>query len=132
VIVADTNLIAYAFVAGPFSADAEKVLSKDADWLSPPQWQNEFLHFLWTSVRRKVISDSGAYGAYSEAEERVRTSRRPRARSVLSLAFSSGCSPYDCEFVVLARSAGVPLVTNDQQVLAAFPGVAVSIEEFAR
>ncbi|MDZ7780221.1 MAG: Arc family DNA-binding protein [Gemmatimonadota bacterium] len=42
--------------------------------------------------------------------------------SVLSLVRSSPCSAYDCEYVALADTLGVPLVTYDRQVLAAFPG----------
>lgn len=53
------------------------------------------------------------------------------AESVLRLAFSSGCSAYDCEFVALAGKLGVPLVTADRRVLAAFPKVVRSLEEAA-
>ncbi len=52
--------------------------------------------------------------------------------AVLDLAAASRCKAYDCEFVLGAHAAGVPLVTADRKVLAAFPGIAVSIQEFAR
>jgi predicted nucleic acid-binding protein len=131
VIVADTNLIAYTLVAGPFSADAEKVLRRDADWLAPPLWQSEFLNVLWVSVRHAVITRERAEQAFEDAAVLVRTSTRPSFRKVFGLALTSGCSPYDCEFVALADAAGVPLVTADKKVLAAFPSVAVSIHSFA-
>ena len=51
--------------------------------------------------------------------------------AVLDLAATSRCKSYDCEFVLAAQSAGVPLVTADGKVLAAFPSVAVSIQTFA-
>ncbi len=53
------------------------------------------------------------------------------SRDVLTLTFGSRCAAYDCEFVVLAREFGVPLVTNDRLVLSEFPESAVSIEAFA-
>lgn len=48
----------------------------------------------------------------------------------LSLAASSRCSAYDCEFVALAQNLAVPLVTSDGQVLSAFPTTAVSVDNF--
>lgn len=49
---------------------------------------------------------------------------------VLSLVSSSRCSPYDCEFVALAGHLNIPLVTSDAQMLAEFPGTAVSLDTF--
>ncbi|HEX8452442.1 MAG TPA: type II toxin-antitoxin system VapC family toxin [Longimicrobium sp.] len=129
-IVADTNLIAYLLIAGPFTMDAQRVLEIDEEWLAPPLWQSEFLNVLWLSVRTRVLSHALADEAYSEAEVLVRTAERPIPQRALALAVASGCSPYDCEFVVLAQATGAPLVTNDQKVLAAFPGVAVSLRGF--
>ena len=131
-IVADTNLIAYSLIEGPFTADAHRVMQMDEEWLAPPLWQSEFLNVLWLSIRTKVISHARADEAYSRAEVLVRTAERPVAQRALALAVSSGCSTYDCEFVALAKDRRVPLVTNDQKVLAAFPDVAVSIQEFGK
>jgi len=50
---------------------------------------------------------------------------------VLRLAHESGCSAYDCEFVALARALAVPLVSNDREVLKAFPAIAVPLESYA-
>jgi len=131
-IVADTNLIAYHFIEGPLSQDAQRVRGRDADWYAPPQWQSEFLNVLWLSIRRAAISAAMADQAYVHAATLIRTTQRPHFRAVLRLAVDSGCSPYDCEFVALAQATHVPLVTNDRKVLAAFPDVAVSIQEFAK
>jgi predicted nucleic acid-binding protein len=82
------------------------------------------------SVRTRILSHALADEAYSDAEVLVRTAERPVPQRALALAVTSGCSPYDCEFVVLAQATRVPLVTNDRRVLAALPGVAVSLREF--
>lgn len=47
---------------------------------------------------------------------------------VLRTAEASGLTAYDAEFVVLARSLGVPMVTVDRAILAAAPDVAVRLE----
>lgn len=52
------------------------------------------------------------------------------AEPALRAASDSGCSAYDCEFVVLARDLGVPLVTTDAAVTKAFSEVAVTPEAF--
>ena len=54
------------------------------------------------------------------------------SREVLELAQRSGCSTYDCEYVVLAAALGVRLVTSDKAVLKAFPSVAVAPEAFSK
>jgi len=43
------------------------------------------------------------------------------SEQVLALASSSRCSAYDCEFVAAAQQLGVPLFTEDQMILSAFP-----------
>ena len=49
---------------------------------------------------------------------------------VLGLVARSKCSAYDCEFVALAHSLEVPLVTEDKQLLATFPRVCHSLKRF--
>jgi predicted nucleic acid-binding protein len=46
---------------------------------------------------------------------------------VLRLAASSGCSAYDCEFVVAAQQLDAPLVTADHALLKAFPALTRSL-----
>jgi predicted nucleic acid-binding protein len=50
--------------------------------------------------------------------------------SVLALAERSRCTAYDCEYVDLALSLGVPLVTSDTRLLQAFPEVSIAPASF--
>ncbi len=49
---------------------------------------------------------------------------------VLSLAASSNCSAFDCEFVALAKDLNLPLITVDKQILDQFPETAVALDKF--
>ena len=51
-----------------------------------------------------------------------------RSMDVLQLASSSGCSAYDCEFVALAKTLNIPLVTADKKNISEFPDTAVTME----
>jgi len=45
---------------------------------------------------------------------------------VLTLAAETGSSAYDCEFVSLAISLGVKLITSDKKIIKHFPETAIT------
>ena len=49
----------------------------------------------------------------------------------MRLIETSPCAAYDCEFVAVAQALDLPLVTADKRLLAAFPGTAVGLAEYA-
>lgn len=132
VIVADTNLIAYLLLPGPHAARAEKALERDREWVAPVLWRSEFRNVLVLHLRKGVLSLDDAQKLCSEAEELMHDREHDVASDrVLRLCAGSKCSAYDCEFVALAESLRIPLVTTDSQVLRAFPDTAVSLASFA-
>jgi predicted nucleic acid-binding protein len=126
-IVADTNLLIYLYAQGQRTEESEAVLQLDALWAMPLLWRSEFRNSLIGLVRAHALQLDDALTMIDEAE-RWLTGREYNvlSRQVLSLANQSGCSAYDCEFVALAQDLEVPLVTNDRQILKAFPSIAVS------
>jgi predicted nucleic acid-binding protein len=132
VIVVDTNVVAYLYLDSERTAEAEAALRRDADWAAPRLWRSELRNVLAVQVRAGRLQAEEAV-AVQEAAERQMTGgeRAVASRRVLELAAASGCSAYDCEFVALAHRLGVPLVTTDRQVLAAFPRQAVDLGAFA-
>ena len=130
-IVVDTNVTAYLWLPGELTAAAERLLADDPDWAVPLLWRSEFRSVLAGAVRRKLCRIERATAIAAAAEDHF-TGREFAVESaeVIRLAHESGCSTYDCEFVALARTLGAVLVSHDREVLKAFPGVAIPLENY--
>lgn len=131
-IVVDTNVSAYLWLPGDFTAAAERLLTVDSDWAVPLLWRSEFRNVLVGAVRRRTMPAPRALAIAAAAEAQLagREYAVDSAR-VLSLAHRSGCSAYNSEFVALAEELGTRLVSNDGAVLRAFPTIAVPLQGFA-
>jgi predicted nucleic acid-binding protein len=131
VIVADTNLLIYLYVRGQRTQESEAVLQQEALWAAPLLWRSEFRNALIGLVRTDALQLEKALTIIDEAERwMIGHEYSVVSRQVLELASRSGCSAYDCEFVALAQDLEVPLVTNDRQILKAFPIIAISPSAF--
>jgi predicted nucleic acid-binding protein len=121
-IVVDTNVLAYLLLPGPKTSLAEALLLDHPQWAAPPLWRSEWRNVLATYLRRDLLNLPAALALVQKAEAILSAHEEPvSSEQVLTLASSSRCSAYDCEFVAAAQQLGVPLVTEDQKILAAFP-----------
>jgi len=121
-IVVDTNVLAYLYVPGAFTAAAEALLEKDPDWAAPILWRSEFSNILAGYVRRKDISFEQAVSLQMEAESVLAGCEHDiESISVLKLVRDSDCSAYDCEFIALATKLDTQLFTMDKKLLRNFP-----------
>lgn len=131
-IVADTNLIAYFYLAGPHAAAARSTHARDGAWIAPRLWRSEFRNVLVRMVRRGDLTEHDADLVLDAAQERMNGGEYEVSSGlVMRLALGSACSAYDCEFVALAREFRIPLVTSDRQILGAFADTAITPEVFA-
>lgn len=131
VIVADANLIVYHFVRGEKTELAHKVSGMDDDWIVPLLWRHEFSNALAMSVRQSGLSLADALSTFGEAQGLLSAKEHDvNMADVLRLSAEKAISVYDAEYVVLALSKGVPLVTEDKELLRKFPGTVVSIRNF--
>ena len=130
-IVVDTNIIAYLWIPGDFTVQAEKALRQDTDWCAPLLWRSEFRNILAGFLRSKKLSLETALQILEGAESHMKEREFAVAsHQILNLVLSSHCSAYDCEFVALAENIRIPLVTTDRQILKDFPAIAVPLEKF--
>jgi predicted nucleic acid-binding protein len=121
-IVVDTNVVAYLFLPGDFTARAETWLREERDWAAPLLWRSEFRNVLAGFLRRRQLGFEAALQIQREAQALlVGREHEVDSQQVLELVRDSGCSAYDCEFVSVAARLGVKLLTSNTQILKAFP-----------
>ncbi len=121
-IVVDTNVIAYLYLPGDRTAAAEALCREDSEWFAPLLWRSEMRNVLATQIRVGRIELDGAQSIQTEAEQLLHGREfAVDSAEVLHLAAESGCSAYDCEFVVLADYLDVPLYSADRRLVERFP-----------
>ena len=127
-IVVDSNVVAYLYLPGEYTAAAEALLEHDPDWAAPVLWRSEFRNILAGYLRRKTLTFDQVCSLQSEAEDLLAGSEfEVDSEAVLELVRDSDCSAYDCEFIALAIKLDAQLVTVDKKLLKAFPQRAVSL-----
>tara|TARA_R110000787_G_scaffold121963_2_gene232864 strand:+ start:1017 stop:1427 length:411 start_codon:yes stop_codon:yes gene_type:complete len=130
-IVADTNTIAYLYLPTQWTDDVVSLLHKDPHWISPLLWRSEFRNVLALYVRKSVIDLSTAVAMQTQAEKQLADNEYTvDSMDVLTLANETGCSAYDCEFVSLAKSLNLKLITGDRKLLQTFPGIAITAADY--
>ena len=129
-IVVDSNVLAYLYLPGEYTAAAEALLEHDPEWAAPILWRSEFRNILVGYMRRKAISFEQANSLQREAESLLEGSEfELDSLTVFELARESDCSAYDCEFVALAMKLDTKLVTMDKKLLRAFPKRAIALSK---
>ncbi len=128
-IVVDTNIIAYLYISGETSLQAEQLLSFDSLWIAPILWRSEFRSVLSQYLRKDILSLDDILMILQLAENLLDDNEYKISSShIMQLVNSSNCSAYDCEFVALAQYLDIPLITADKRILREFPKVAISLD----
>ena len=110
---------------------SEKVFLKDPAWIAPLLWRSEFKNVVLGFLRKDILDFAQAIQAIDKAERKMQGREFPVSSVlVMELARDSGCSSYDCEFVALARTRALTLLTWDKQIRQAFPDIALQPEAF--
>lgn len=127
-IVVDTNVMFYLLTGVGPGDEAAQLLAEDPEWAAPSILLSELRNVLVGLLRRGQLQASDALDICTDAQavlgDRVVS---VLSEPVLETAVRGNLSAYDAEFVVLARSLGVPLVTADRAILEAAPDVAGSL-----
>ena len=131
-IVVDTNVMTRLVVGGEDGADSKALLEQDAEWAAPGILVSELRNVLLGFVRRGTLTPEQAKAMCDDAwlalGGRIIS---VSGAEVMDAALECGLSAYDAEFVVLARTLGVPLATSDSAMLEGAPDVAASARALA-
>jgi len=133
-VIVDANvLVAFVHQVNEYEV-ARSVYLTDDDWQAPVIWRSELRSSTALLLRAGIVTLDTIPDAFALAEATVLDMPRSKTFSldVVKLAYSSGCTAYDCECVQAAEDAHVPLVTWDKQLLKAFPEIAVAPEHFTK
>lgn len=124
-IVADSNLIASCILVSEATEAALALREQDGDWRMPRLWRYELMNILSTMIKADRLERETADRTYRQLVEVLRPGEQdPDPTRVLSLVEEYGISGYDAQFVALALELGVPLYTQDKEVLKKFPSFA--------
>ena len=130
-IVTDTNIIAYLLLEGTYTSQAKAALRKDSNWIAPLLWKSEFRNVLALYMRKNVLDLMMAINIMEEAERLMQGGEfTVPSLEILSIAGSSGCTAYDCEYITLAHEFNIPLITTDKKLISSFPATALSLEKY--
>lgn len=130
-IVVDTNILVYLLIDGERTASVRKLRQQDGRWRFPTLWRHEFLNVLAVYVQNNGMSLPRALAVWAKAARVFAPGEAAVDMSLaLRLAVAQNISAYDAQFLALAQSLKVPLVTEDQSLRKKAPGLAVAVSDF--
>ena len=130
-IVVDANILIYSLIEGDYSPLVQRLRERDADWRTAGLCLHEVLNVLATYQRREVLKLSQCKKLLEHAERFVKVAQcEVKMDVVLAVAAKYAITGYDAQYVALAQSLNVPLITEDRKLKEAVPGTAFSMQEF--
>lgn len=132
-IVADTCLVVHLFNETLLTDIAQKVQKKDASWILPPLWQEEYANVLSRVVRKESRNINEVIKHFSYVLNGLQGSEIVvDNRKSLKISIEYKISVYDAHFVALASDFNVILVTEDKEVLKNCKSIARSMHDFLK
>ena len=131
-IAVDANVLLPLLREDALTSTARAVRVADPVWVMPSLLKTELVNALLNEVKAGYLTLESATQAAGMAGEIAAAARvqDPGLTEILVTARRSGLTAYDATYVVLARSLGLLLITEDRQILRACPDVARSMRQF--
>jgi predicted nucleic acid-binding protein len=130
-IVIDANILIYALIECDNSHLIPKLRAKDADWRTTELCRHETLNVLATYQRRGVLTLEQCQELLTHANRFIAQAQcEVNFATSLDIAAKYGISGYDAQYVELAASLSVPLISEDRKLRQAAPEMVMSMQQF--
>lgn len=132
-IVADTCLVVHLFNETVLTDVAQKIQKKDASWILPSLWQEEYANVLSKLARKESKNIAEVIKHFNYVLDELRGSEIiVDSRKALKISIEYKISVYDAYFIGLALDFGVVLVTEDKEILKNCRATACSMHDFVK
>jgi predicted nucleic acid-binding protein len=130
-IVIDANILIYALIECDNSRLIPQLRAKDADWRTTELCRHETLNVLATYQRRGILTLEQCQELLNHANRFITHAQcEVNFAAALEIAAKHGISGYDAQYVALAASLSVPLISEDRKLQQAMPDVVISMQQF--
>lgn len=117
-IVADANVIAYWLIEGEFTELARRLYDREPIWVVPDLCRHELANVIASYVKHRAMVVADVPSLWQGIELLVDGREYDiDFCEVIALAVNKGFSAYDAQYLYLANSLGVPLITQDKKLV---------------
>lgn len=129
-IVADSSVVAFLMIEGELTDAVRELHRIDPDWITPPILNHEMLNIL--AAVGAAEKSSGAMEVIWRDVRALLASRQqvPDPVRSLRLAVELGISGNEAQYLCLAESLGLPLITQEERLLRSAPERAVGVLDY--
>jgi len=129
-IVVDASVVAFLLIDGELTDAVRKLHRIDPDWVTPPILNHEMLNIL-AAVGLAEGNSAAMEGVWRDVRALVASRQQvPDPVRSLRLGVELGISGNEAQYLCLADSLGLPLITQEKNLLQAAPQRAVSVLDY--
>ena len=129
-IVVDASVVAFLLIDGELTEAVRELYRIDTDWVTPPILNHEMLNIL-AAVGSAEGNSAAMEGVWRDVRALVASRQQvPDPVRSLRLGVELGISGNEAQYLCLADSLGLPLITQEKNLLQSAPKRAVSVLDY--
>lgn len=129
-IAVDASVVAFLIIDGELTEAVRELYRIDPDWVTPPILNHEMLNIL-AAVGSAEGNSVAMEGVWRDVRALVASRQQvPDPVRSLRLAVKLGITGNEAQYLCLADSLGLPLITQEKKLLRSAPERAVSVLDY--